>query len=83
MADEQAPAERYADLPEETREFFESLRPQDIQMLTKSIDFMRSAETMGRFAKWVVVLIVGMFLSMVAVGEGVRTVFSWFGGKPP
>ena len=78
--DNRTPADRYADLPEETRDFIEQLRPKDIALLTDAIEFMRSAKTMGRFAYWALALIVGTFLTMVAAGEGIKTVTGWFKG---
>ncbi len=80
---ERQPADRYADLPEKTREFIEQLREKDVDLLNKAIEFMRSAETMGRFARFIAVLIVGSFLGMIAFGEGLKTFAGWFSKGPP
>jgi hypothetical protein len=77
---ERTTADRYADLPRETREFIENLRPGEIQLLEDSINFMRSAKTMGKFLRWTFLLIVGTFVSMAAFGEALSKVWNWIRG---
>ena len=75
-------ADRYAELPEETRDFLEDLRPQEIVLLNKAINFMRSAETMGRFFRWSAILVVGFFLGTVALRDAIVKIWGWFSGGP-
>lgn len=71
-------ADRYIDLPPETRRFIENLRPGEIKLLEDSINFMRSAQTMGRFGRWTLLLIIGAFVSAASFGDAVTKILGWF-----
>lgn len=81
MDENAKPAGRMIELPEKTREFLAQLDDQDIVTLNQGLGLIRSLMTVGRFTKWVIITIVGMFLGMVMVGEGVQKVLSWWPHK--
>lgn len=62
-------------LDERTVKFLEQLRPEEVELLKESINFMRSAKTMGRFFKWVLITIVGTFIGAAAFGEAIKTLW--------
>lgn len=68
------------ELPPEVTKFLKGLRPDELQLLNESINFMRSAKTMGRFMKWVLITIVGAFIGTVTLGEAISKVWSWVKG---
>jgi hypothetical protein len=70
----------YDDLPEPTRRFIEALRPGEIELLEESINFMRSAKTMGKFARWTMLLIVGTFVTIAGFGDALIKVMTWIRG---
>lgn len=78
----QREVDRYAELPEKTRAFLEELRPAEIVLLNKAINFMRSAETMGRFFRWTAILVVSFFVGAVALRESIDKFMGWFAGGP-
>lgn len=71
-------ADRYAELPRETREFLEQLRKDDIALLAESINFMRSTKTMSRFIKATFVLVFGAILAVGSVMKGWQFILEWF-----
>lgn len=54
---------RYAQLPKEVRDWLEHLRPdevplfdqEELKLARQALNFMRSAETMGVFVKWLII----------------------------
>ena len=66
-------------LDERTAKFLEQLRPEEVELLKESINFMRSAKTMGRFFKWMLITIVGTFIGAAAFGEAIKSL--WQGVK--
>lgn len=75
-------ADRYTKLPEHTREFLEDLREEEIDDLRETIEFYRSVKTVGRFMKWLIILMVGAFIGSIALAENVAKVITWFKGAP-
>lgn len=90
------PIDRFIHLPEPTRRWFESLREEDIAKLKKlgrlseedlddlveAIRFQRSARTIGRFGKWVIITVVSTFIGAVALGEKIGVAWKWVIGGP-
>ncbi len=72
------PADRYSELPNETRVFLERLRPEEITDLAEAINFMRSVRTVGRIMRWIIIAVVGTFLGAVALGDAIARVLGWF-----
>lgn len=81
MDEHAKPATRLAELPEETQRFLAQLDEGDIVALKQGLELIRSLLTVGRFTKWVIITIVGMFLGLVMVGEGVQKVLAWWSSK--
>lgn len=73
-------ADRYADLPEWKREFFEMLDQEDIALIKESINFWRSAKTLGRFTTSLLKLAAAAFLTTMAVALGFKTILEWIKG---
>lgn len=68
------------DVDPEVARFLHNLREEDVALLKASINFMRSAQTMGRFVKWMVITAVGAFLGAIALGEGIAKFWHWIRG---
>ncbi|MBA2689386.1 MAG: hypothetical protein H0U63_01120 [Burkholderiales bacterium] len=76
MADRK-PCERYLDLPEHTKLFFESLTAEDIVSIKEGIALAKATKTMAKFWKWTFMLAVGAFAGAAAIGQS----FEWFWSK--
>jgi hypothetical protein len=78
------PVDRFAHLPEPTRKFLEDLREDDIEEIKEAVRFMRSATTVGRFAKWSIISVVGFFIAASQFGEAIQKLWNWIGhgGRP-
>lgn len=74
-------AKRFDDLPEKTKQFLVSLRPDEVDTLNDGIRLVRSIATVGAFMKWVIVGILGLAVGIVLFGESVGKIVAWF--KPP
>lgn len=78
MMDETAsPAERMAELPEETRQFLAELDDKDIATLRDGLGLVRSMMTVGRFSKWVIIMLAGIFFGGVMFVEAVQKIWNW------
>lgn len=79
MADDRTHADRYAELPEQTREFIEDLRPEEIQTLREAIRLVAAVGTVSRFLRWVVLgALAGLFL-FVQFLDLLPRVKAWWG----
>jgi hypothetical protein len=78
------PVDRFAHLPKPTREYLESLREEDIDLLNEAVKFMRSVKTVGKFTKWLIVTIVGSFIVAGQFGEAIQKLLAFLsrGGRP-
>lgn len=75
-----ARADRYAELPQETREFLEQLRKEDIALLAESINFMRSTKTMSRFVRGTFMVVFGTIIAIGSTVKGSQWVLEWLRG---
>ena len=75
------PAERMAELPEETREFLAQLREEDIATLKDGVRLVNAIRTVGTFMKWLIVGFLGLVVGVVMLGESVLKIIAWF--RPP
>lgn len=73
--------ERYAELRPETREFIDGLHGKRLEYLDKAIEFAIAAETMGRFAKWLLLGLVGLFVAGAGIAKAVGEYKAWWGAK--
>lgn len=73
-------AARIARWPEETLNFMERLRREDIELLEESISFMRSTKTMSRFVKGSFVTVFGTILAVGSLIKGWQWLLEWLRG---
>ena len=71
------PVDRFGHLPLGTREWLESLREEDLLELREAIRFQRSAKTIGRFGRALMVTIVTVFITAVTLGEKIVASYKW------
>lgn len=79
------PVDRFSHLPEPTRRFLEELREDDLEDLKQTVRFMKSTQTVGRFARWSLISVVGFFVMASQFGEAVQKLLHWTnlgGGRP-
>lgn len=79
------PVDRYAQLPEPTRQWLEGLRPEDIQDLNEGRKLLHSTRTLGRFGKWLAITVFSIFLVISQTGEALQKVwrFIFYGVHGP
>ena len=65
-------AERFNDLPEETKLFLEALTPEDIKSIKEGIALARATKTMGKFWKWTFIFVVTAFAGMATIGQSIE-----------
>lgn len=71
-------ADRYAELPEETRELLED--PERVERLIRAADFMRWAETTSRYVKWTVLFVLAVFVTVFSLADYVGRALAWLRG---
>ena len=74
------PVDRFAHLPEETREWLENLRGEDITELRGAIQFMREVKTVTKFGKWALMTVIATFTGAVLLGEKIAVAWKFFTG---
>lgn len=74
-------AKRFDDLPDKTKEFLASLRPDEVDTLNDGIRLVRSIATVGAFMKWLIVGTLGIAVGAVMFYEAVVKMLGWF--RPP
>jgi hypothetical protein len=70
----------YADVPKETREWLNALRPEDLAEISEAVRFMRSARVVGRFGRWALITFVTVFGGAVTFGDKLMTMWKNLGG---
>lgn len=73
-------AKRFDDLPDKTKDFLASLRPDEVDTLNDGIRLVRSIATVGAFMKWLIVGTLGMAMGVVMFGESVGKILNWLKG---
>ena len=73
-------ARRFDDLPDETKDFLASLRPDEVTTLNDGIRLVNAIRTVGTFVKWVIVGTLGFFVGVVMLGESVGKMLNWLKG---
>ena len=74
------PVDRFAHLPEETRQWLEQLREDDISEIREVIKFMREVKTLTKFGKWALITVVSTFTGAVLLGEKIAVAWKFFTG---
>lgn len=75
------PVERFAQLPEPTRQWLENLREDDIKQLNEAIRFYDAARVGGRFIKWLIITVVAIFVGAAAFGEAIQKIWTLISGR--
>lgn len=71
------PAERFAELPEETREFFTDLSKDDITALKTWIPIFKRISGFNWVAKWLAVALLSILAGIVLIGDSILKILSW------
>ncbi|MGU3577111.1 hypothetical protein ACLBWZ_16470 [Brucellaceae bacterium C25G] len=79
MEENKSPANRFNELPEETQKFLTGLRGDDLVMLRDGLRLVGAMQTMGKFMKWVIVVVGGTFIGGVLLYENLLKVTAWLG----
>lgn len=72
------PAERFAELPEETQEFLASLSKDDIDALKTGLPIFKRVMGTGQVLKWLAFVLVSILAGIVLLGESIAKILSWF-----
>lgn len=75
-------AERYSDLPESTRRWLEQLRVADIETLEEAQRMYEKTKTLGTVAKWMLLTIIGIFITAASLGDSIIRMITWLRGHP-
>ncbi|WP_029073588.1 hypothetical protein [Kaistia adipata] len=76
-------AERYGDLPEETRRMLEALQPDEVEFLQKLIRVMISFGTVGKVVGIVGGAIIGLLIGLPLLIDALMRIWSWFPHRGP
>jgi hypothetical protein len=71
MNDEAKPADKFADLSEDTRRFIAGLDEDDIHTLNKGLEIIRLSLAFGKVTKWLIVSALALFFGVVMLWEAV------------
>ncbi|MDP2358617.1 MAG: hypothetical protein Q8M31_21540 [Beijerinckiaceae bacterium] len=69
--------DKFSQLSPETQKFLRELRPEDVGLLSEAIRLVRSLLTVGRFAKWSILTVVGAFVGMAMLGDAFMKLKGW------
>lgn len=81
--DNEPEAERYGDLPRETRQMLEGLRPDEIAFLQKLIRLTMSFGTAGRAIAYIGGAILGLVIGLPMLIDAIVRIVHWFPSKLP
>lgn len=70
-------AEKYADLPDATRRWLESLREDDVTDLKEAQKLYRRLQAITWFWKWVFLTALAVFAAATQLGEHIVSIISW------
>lgn len=74
-------ARRFDDLPDETKNFLASLRPDEVATLNDGIRLVNAIRTVGTFMKWMIVGSLGFVVGVVMLGESLSKILNWMKGQ--
>lgn len=75
---EMSDAKRFEDLPEKTKEFLSNLRKEELATLAEGIKLVSAIRTVGKFVKWAIIGLLGIFSGVVMFGEALMKIAAWF-----
>lgn len=73
-------AHKFDDLPQRTKDFLSNLRDDEIDTLNDGIRLVGAIRTVGTFAKWLIVGVIGIFAGVIMLGESISKIALWFRG---
>lgn len=73
------PAERFAELPQETQAFLTELSSDDIAALKTGLPIWKRIMATGQVLKWLAIAILSILAGIVLLGESIIKIFAWFG----
>lgn len=71
------PVERFAQLPDWKRTWFEELTKEDLDTINEAIKKYRDARTISRFSKWLLLSILAIFIATATFGKNVVEILTW------
>jgi hypothetical protein len=83
MTDETKPAERMAELSEETREFLSDLSREDIATIKSGLPVIRMIIGFGKVTKWLAITSLGLLVGTVMLWESVIKILTWLRPASP
>lgn len=81
--DEKRALEKVLDPESEMGRFLRDARDEDVTTLREGLELVRATRTVGRFVKWLILSVVGVFVGTVMLGETLMRFLSWFRGGSP
>lgn len=76
--EERPHADRYAELPEATRELLED--PERVERLMRAADFFGWVQTTSHYVKWSVLTVLAIFVTIFALADYISRAVAWFRG---
>lgn len=58
-------------------EFLADLREEDVDQLKEAMRFHRSAKTVSKFGRWLVLALIGVFMTASHLSEAARKLWLW------
>ena len=71
------PVERFGQLPEDTRQWLENLRADDLADLKDAVKFYHATAAGGKFVKWLAYAVVAIFVGSAALGHAFQDLWGW------
>lgn len=78
MIEENQPANRMSELPEETREFLSQLSADDIATFKTGLPIIRAIVGFGKVTKWLAITSLGLMVGAVMLWDSAVKIISWF-----
>lgn len=64
-------AEKFAQLSPEAKEFLSKIDSEDVDLLKDGLSLIKSLRTVGRFMKWLILGVLGIFFGTVMLWESI------------
>lgn len=79
MAEDQneSVAAEWAELPSQVRAFLSGLRPDEVVMLRDGLRLLAAISTVGRVARWLLILGAGLIITLGGVGDALIRMWHW------
>ena len=80
MVDEQGTetgAAEWSELPPQVRRFLAGLREEEVTMLRDGLRLLAAISTVGRVARWLLILGAGLIITLGGVGDALIRMWHW------